>query len=529
MSAQPQTDLQTKADAAPELLKFRKEMGHVSRQSSVFFAGTIFTAATGYLFKVYLARVLGAEDLGIFALGMTIIGFLGIFGAMGLPQAAVRFVASYLATGKMDAMRGFLGRSALLLIVTNVLLGSAVLLVGPWVAVHFYHTPALKPFLGLFVLLMVFGSLNSFLGQILAGHKDVARRTLITNFVGSPMMMVLTLVLVGIGLGLWGYILAQVLAAVIVLTLLLVVCWKLTPPVARTFSAGLPSLEKEVLWFSAATFGMTFLEFLMGQADKILIGFYLNAREVGIYSVAAALVVFVPIILQSVNQIFSPVIAGLHSAGEHEVLGRMFQTLTKWILGFTIPMAAAIIIFSRPIMSIFGHDFEVGWTILTIGTLGQLVNCGTGSVGYLLLMSGNQRRLIQIQVVMALVMVGLNILFIPRWGITGAAMAAGICAVLSNLWFLRAVYSALGLFPYNWSYVRLIVPVSATLAALLLLSHKSGFFHNNWLLVGTAMVAGYLVFTGATLTMGLDADDKVIADAVWYRIRGLFQRGEAGG
>ncbi len=506
--------------------RFQREMGHVSRQSSVYFAGTIFTAAAGYLFKVYLARVLGAEELGIFALGMTIIGLVGIFAAAGLPQASVRFVAMYMASGKMNALRGFLGRSTLALLGANLLFGAVVFLVGPWIAVRFYHTPALIPYLGLFVFLMVLGSFNSFLGQILAGFKDVARRTLITNFVGSPLMMIFTLALVGFGLGLWGYIFAQVASAVVVLIALLVVCWKLTPTPARSFASGIPGIEKEVLWFSAATFGMTFLEFLLGQADKILIGFYLNAREVGIYSVAAALVIFVPIILQSVNQIFSPTIAALHSRGEHELLGRMFQTLTKWILGFTVPLAAVMAIFSRPLMSIFGNDFAVGWAILMIGALGQLVNCGTGSVGFLLLMSGNQRRLIQIQAVMALVMVGMNLALIPHWGITGAAVAAAATNVLSNIWYLWAVHDTLGLFPYNRSYFRLAVPIGATLAALFLLRFESGYVHHNWLLVAMALVAGYLVFTAVALMAGLDSDDRIIADAVWYKVRGLLPGAE---
>lgn len=506
--------------------RFQSEMGHVSRQSSVFFAGTIFTAAAAYLFKVYLARVLGAEELGIFALGMTITGLVGIFAALGLPQAAVRFVATYMATGKMDALRGFLGRSALLLAGANVLLGLVVLLAGPWIAIRFYHTPALVPYLWLFVLLMVLGSFTSFLGQILAGFKDVAKRTLITNFLGSPLMMVFTVILVALGFGLWGYIFAQVAAAIVVVSLLLMVCWRLAPPLATSFSAGLPGIEKEVIWFSAATFGMTFLEFVLGQTDKILIGFYLNAREVGIYSVAAALVIFVPIILQSVNQIFSPTIAALHSGGEHELLGRMFQTLTKWIFGFSVPLAAVMAIFSRPLMSIFGGDFEVGWTILTIGALGQLVNCSTGSVGYLLLMSGNQRRLIQIQAVMAVVMVGLNVILIPRWGITGAAVAAAVATVVSNVWYLKAVRSALGILPYNRSYLRLILPVGATVAALFLVRSKPNFFHHNWLLVASALVVGYTVFACVALFSGLDADDRIIADAVWFKVRVLFRRAE---
>src|ERR1022692_738726 len=34
-----------------------------------------------------------------------------------------------------------------------------------------------------------------------------------------------------------------------------------------------------------------------------------------------------------------------------------------------------------------GRDFEAGWSVLVIGTLGELIDCGVGSVGFLLLMS----------------------------------------------------------------------------------------------------------------------------------------------
>jgi Polysaccharide biosynthesis protein len=73
-------------------------MGRISRQSGIVFAGTIFTAVFGYAFKVYLARTLGAEALGVYALGMTIISFLAIINVLGLPEAAERFVALYTAS-----------------------------------------------------------------------------------------------------------------------------------------------------------------------------------------------------------------------------------------------------------------------------------------------------------------------------------------------------------------------------------------------------------------------------------------------
>ena len=522
-SAEPVLEFQPRA---AEAQSFRQQMGHISRQSAVYFAGTIFTAATGYLFKIYLARVLGAEALGIYALGMTIVGLLGIFNALGLPYSAVRFVAAYTATSKYDLLRGFLARSISLLLIFNFLLGGAVLLAGPWVAVHIYHTPALSRYLALFALIMFFGALTGFLSQVLTGYKDVARRTVITNFIGSPLTMIFTLLLVGSGLGLWGYILAQVAGAFVVILLLVIAAWNLTPKAARAFSGSVPPLEGEVISFSAVVFGVSFLEFMLSQADKILIGFYLNARQVGIYAVAAALVTFVPIILQSVNQIFSPTIADLHARGQHELLGRIFQTLTKWTLGLTLPLAGVMIIFAPALMRIFGHDFETGWPILVIGTMGQLINCGVGSVGYLLLMSGNQRRLVRIQAIMACVMVALSVILIPRWGIAGAAVAAALTNVFNNIWYLVEVRRTLGLSPYNRGYLRLLLPTSGNLAVLVLLKTTLKAVHPEWLVISAALLLAYLVFIVVALGFGLDADDRLVAGAVWSRMRGAFQTSE---
>ena len=231
--------------------------------------------------------------------------------------------------------------------------------------------------------------------------------------------MAVAVLLIALGGGLWGYLVAQIVSAVVVMALLVSLVWRLTPVAARSPDLENLWIEPEVWSFSAAVFGVGMLEFLMGQADRVALGFYRDARGVGIYAVAAALIAYEPIILQSVNQIFAPVIADIHTRGELALLGRLFQTLTKWMLGLTFPLAMVMIVYARPIMRIFGHDFEAGWPILVIGTCGQLVNCGVGSVGCLLLMSGNQRRLVRVQAVMAAVMVGLSVWLVPRVGSVG--------------------------------------------------------------------------------------------------------------
>ncbi|MFZ0293982.1 MAG: flippase [Candidatus Sulfotelmatobacter sp.] len=521
-TAQPATN--EPAPTAP--LSFQSEMGRISRQSGIVFAGTIFTAVFGYVFKVYLAHVLGAEALGLYALGMTIIGFLGIINGLGLPDSAVRFVSLYVASGKFTALRSLLWNGSWILLAGNLVIAVVVLKAGPSIAIRFYHAPQLVRYLPLFALIMVTGALTTFFGKVLAGYKEVGCRTVITRFIASPLTMAVTIVLVILGRGLWGYLVAQIVSAVVVLGLLVCLVWRLTPVTARSFDASKLSIEREVWSFSAAMFGVGMMEFFMGQTDRVALGHYRGAHDVGVYAVAATLVAYEPIILQSVNQIFAPVIADIHTRGDQRLLGRLFQTLTKWMLGLSFPLAIVMIVFARPIMAVFGHDFEAGWPILVIGTCGQLVNCGVGSVGCMLLMSGNQHRLVRVQAYMAAMMVVLSVWLVPLWGIWGAAVAAAVTNVGVNVWNLVEVRSALKLSPYNRSYLKLVPPLAGALFVTWLaskLSISASMFismKTDLMIIFISLLLAYATFSAIALLIGLDEDDRLIANAVWARVRG---------
>ncbi len=508
--------------------EFRSQVGHISRQSGVFFAGTIFTTAFGYVSKVYLARVLGAEALGIYALGMTVVGLVGIFGGLGLTWAASRFPPAYCSTGRLEDLRSFLGWSVLSLICANAVFALVVIAARHWISTSLYHTPALASYLYLFALIMFLGALTTFFAQLLTGYKEVAKRTLIANIGGSLLTMFFTVVLVELGTGLWGYIVAQVSSAVIVLIALLWVTHRLTPSGARFSFRPIHAPPREMFSFASAAFAMDIVGFLYSQTDKVVLGFYLNARSVGIYAVAATIVAFLPIALQSVNQIFSPTIADLHARGESAMLNRVVLILTKWIFGLTMPLAAVVVVFSRVLMRVFGHDFEAGWVILVIGAAGQLVNCAVGSVGYLLLMSGNERRLVKIQLVTGVLTVSLCLLLVPRWGIAGAAVAAALGNAGSNAWCLWEVKKVLGLFPYNRGYWRLLIPAGAALATAIALRITLRRAHPDILVFVVATTAVYVVFTGMVLLAGLEDDDRLIAAAFWARVRGMFPGSQAG-
>ena len=117
-----------------------------------------------------------------------------------------------------------------MLLGANLVMAVAVVTVGPWLGETVYHTRELTRYLPLFSLIMVLGALTTYGGQILQGYKDVSRRTVITNFIGTPLMMLLAVVFLVLGWGLWGDIFAQVVSPIVVLVLLGLSVWKLTPP-----------------------------------------------------------------------------------------------------------------------------------------------------------------------------------------------------------------------------------------------------------------------------------------------------------
>ena len=503
--------------------KFRSHIGHISRHSGIFFAGTLFSLLAGYLFKVYLARVLGAEALGIYALGMTLVGFFSVFNALGLPESAVRFVSAYTASGEFEKLRSFLWRGTGILLASNAAFVALFFLVGSWIARHFYHSEALPKYLSLFAVILLSSALRTFFEKAMAGYRNVSRRTLIVNFIGTPATILVSVALISLGTGLRGYLYAQIVSSIVVVTLLIIAIWEQTPVAARFSRAPLLPMERQVWWFSATIYGMSFLGFLLAQADKITLGYFLGPRDVGIYAVAAALVAYVPIVLQSVNQMFAPTISDLRTRGDHEVLGRLFQTLTKWIIALTVPLAIVMIRFARPLMHVFGPEFEIGWPILIIGTCGQLVNVGVGSVGYMLVMSGHERRVITVQGVMAGLMVFLNIFLVPVWGIYGAAVAGALTTVGTNVWFLLEVKTALRLSPYNRSYIKLVLPTIATCPAVWLVRLNS-FNVASIAFIVMVLMLSYTVFLGMFLAFGLTEDDRMIVATARQRLQGLLAR-----
>lgn len=514
----------TAAEDAAELdsltREFRRHAGKISRQAAVVFAGTVFTVVAGYFFKIYVARVIGAEGLGIYALGLNTLSLFAVFASLGLPTTIARFVARYRGIGQRERVRPLFFRALRVLILSSCALGGLMVLSSRWISEVVYGEPDLARYLPFFALLLPVGVVIGLCSGYLRGSKEVARQVAITSFLRFPAKIGLTVALFAFGWALPAYVAAEVSSQLFAAAILAFAVARRLPAAAA--AAPRRGLDREVKIFAATMMGMNGLSFLTTKVDQVLLGILLPVEQVGVYSIAMTSALFVPILLSSLNSIFGPIIAELHARGETALLQRLFQTTTKWCLGVTWPLVAVVLLFSQALMGLFGAEFEAGATCLSVLALGQMVNVSAGSAGYLLLMCGYQRAKIKAIIAMAILTVVLNLLLIPRWGILGAAAAGAIGLVITNLVWLWMVRYYLRITPYNRGYLRLAVPIAASALAVFAVSwwsRAAGGDRLLWLLL--ALFSAYAAFLSTAGVLSLDRDDRIIARAVWARARAV--------
>jgi O-antigen/teichoic acid export membrane protein len=503
--------------------KYFNNLGDIARQSSIYFAGSAFTLLAGYLFRIVVARELGAELLGWNALGMGLYGLCKLLGQMGLPQTAVKFVASYAGRKETHRLSDFFWRGLFCTVAGTASFGVIVFIARHWISARVFHAPGFALYLPLFAILIPVGATNAFLLQTLCGFRKVSRSTAITSFMSFPCMMLLTIAGFALGLSLFGYVAAQLAAEALTLILAAISLRRLLPQVERWNDLGGGPLQPEMRRFAISMFSIGFLEFVLSQADRLIAGSYLAAKQVGIYAVAGSATAILAIMLQSVNSIFGPTIANLHAQGEYRVLGYLFETLTKWILGLSIPLILLFMIWSRSLMGLFGADFQAGSSLLVILCFGQAVNCGTGSVGYLLLMSGHQKEMIRGQLIFGILLLIADWNLIPVAGVRAAAVVSALGTAAINLYCLTVVRRRLGLFPYSRSYFKLVCPGLAA-AATIWAARMAAVARHSAVLPSIifALVFGYGIFLASLLLFGVDDDDRALIEVGRARISAMF-------
>lgn len=132
------------------------------------------------------------------------------------------------------------------------------------------------------------------------------------------------------------------------------------------------------------------------------------------------------------------------------------------------------------------------------------------------------KRVVRAEAITVFLTLGLNFALIPRWGLVGAAIAAGATNASLNLLWLRDVKKRLSMFPSGQGYASLLLPTAATIVVLVVVRMFLKSHVPDLLMVAIGLAAAYVAFALSALRFALDEQDKVLATSAYARIRGMF-------
>ena len=189
---------------------------------------------------------------------------------------------------------------------------------------------------------------------------------------------------------------------------------------------------------------------VMNWSAVFILGIWHSEADVGIFSAASRTAMLIAFILIAVNSIAAPKFAALYSQGDMKALESTVRNSAKLLTLFATPILFLFILFPGHVMEIFGSQFTAGSSVLMIISIGQFVNVITGSVGFLLMMSGNERLLMNNIASSALISLLLSFMLIPHYGIIGAAVATAMSVIVRNIMASYFVYRAMKIVTIPW-------------------------------------------------------------------------------
>ncbi len=474
----------------PEPPQIVGDMQRIARGGSAVLLASIFGNGLNYLYAVLIARSLGPSTFGLYALGLTIFNVLIVLTPLGLETGVVRFVSRSLGSQDRAAARRTLMQAIVVVLGSGLTVGLILMILSKPIATAVYHQAGLTQVLLLFGMAIPLAALATILLEGIRSYQTV-RYTVLVKYVWEPCGKFLFAACF-----LWaGYALVGVVGALIVtLVISVMILMNGAQAVAGVGPRDVRSVtldgSKAILAFCLPLTLSNALGAIAPRSDVLILGYWVNATELGVYSAAGQTAAVLALFLGSFNALGAPMIGEIAATRDLARLRQVYRAMARWTLVCTAPVFVLLVIFGQDILALFGSAFAGGAACLIILAFGHLVYSVSGLSATILLMFGHSRMVMWNTFVLAVLLVGSNWLCIPRWGILGAAVAVAISMVAITVISAFEVWLLYRVQPYTRSLGKPVL--AGVLIGAFAWSAKGLMTPELYPVLGVVVLAGYL-------------------------------------
>lgn len=489
-----------------------------AKGGGISFVGKVFEYIVRFAFGILIARVIGVEQYGLYILGITVAAIATNIAMLGLQVGMVRFLPSAIRENDKPATRGILQICVGFPALFSLVLATGLFLLASSIANLVFHDPRLIPILRIVCLLIPLDVLASMAYVITISFKQPKYSVIANNIIAPLSKLLLAAGFIAIGFSTKGVLVSQVIAsaaAMVVLAYYVNALFSL-----KGFLGTAKRNTRKILRYSFPAYMGWIINTISSTLSTMVLGLIGLTSGVGVFAAASRFSLIGSMFYISIGNISTPIIADLHNRGEASQMKAYYQTTTRWLVIFNLPVFLTSVLFAKPLLSIFGDDFTAGAISMMILAIGTLAYTCTGVGSNLLDMTDHPKVNMVNSMVMVFIVIGLNLLLIPEWGLNGAAAATALSMTIVNIFCLLEVWYFHHILPYNKSFLKpLLSGIIAACLTYLLIQHLMLSLLLQLIVGGIFLWGTYIL---ALYILRINAEDLLVIEYLLSRLRLLL-------
>lgn len=412
------------------------------KHSGLSFIVRALGASIGLIMTVVVTRALPAEEAGVFFLSQAVLIVLGACSALGLTTAFMRFMGGFSAEKNWSVINGVFAFGLKASLVAAVIIGLCLYTASEFLASEIFRNKPLGPAFRIIAFALPFFIVYQLISFAFIGLQKTARGIFLQNICNPILFISLVMLSDFFGVVLNAKSFVAFLCFASLLTALIGVREWFKREESR-FSANY-SESADLIASAKPLWAAGVMIILIEWSGQIIAGVYVASEQVAFLTSAQRLSLLTTFVLIAVNQVAAPKFAACAKLGKFEDLRLTSLFCSRVMVCIATPILFFMLIFPELLMGLFGEQYKQGANLLRILVIGQFINVITGSVGFLLNMTGFENDMRNIVFLSGAIALLLNFILIPIYGVTGAAIATSIAIALQSLFAVYMVRRRLG-------------------------------------------------------------------------------------
>ncbi|MCW4018886.1 MAG: oligosaccharide flippase family protein [Candidatus Bathyarchaeota archaeon] len=454
--------------------------------------GLVVSTLISSVGTIFIARLLGSDQYGLYAVVLTVPGLIVIFRDLGVNFAMVRFIAQYRAEGRLNEIRSVFISGIIFEMAVGLALSVFSFLFADSLAVVF-NRPVIAPLIQLASFSVFASGLIAAGTAVFTGMEKMEFNSimLISQSIFKT-AIIITLVLLGLGTSgaTVGFTAGTFIAGIIGLLLIGVLYRQLPGPSSHRLEirAYLTTMLTYCLPLSFANI----IRGLLPQFYAFLLPIYyaFDNVPIGNYGVAMNFVILITFFSVPITAMMFPAFSKLDAEKDAAILRNVFQYSVKYAAMLVVPVVALVMCLSEPaVKTLFGNTYETAPLFLALLAIQYLYTAfGNLSINGLLNGQGQTSYVLKLAILTGVIGFPMGYFSIMTFGVLGliaTTLVANIPNVIIGLYFVKKLYGM----TIDWAFSTRIL-LSSAIAAVATYGVISQLSFASWI----ELVLGVAVF-----------------------------------